>query len=202
MQKKHIIVGLLITFIFVSYTGIGQAAPKQNDPEEYLSIKLKEKGVILGVKEPENWMGDLVRAGSYYADAMFYQDEKSFKKGAALIKVIVYEKRDENTIADLGYDTEQFKAENKKAKVENLSISHSEYTAFACLNYIKKEKYEYVCYLNLGREFKVGVLVTMRTLKQKANVVEMQIYDEIIRSIHLSQIEDLSTNPANSPARK
>lgn len=202
MRKNVFILHIIIVIIWAVCLNSTQLIAQTNDPEEYLSIKLKEKKVILGVKEPANWVGDLVRAGEFYADALFYKDKKTYQKGAALIKVIVYEKRDENTIADLAYDTQQFKKEYKKVKIEELNFVHSEYVTFSRLLYVKKNKYEYICYLNPGREFSSGILVTMRTLGQKASPLELQIYDEILRSVHLSLIEDLSTNPANPPSSK
>lgn len=156
----------------------------------YLEIKLPESKVYLGVKEPHNWVGDLVKAPDYYAAALFYQNTKSFKSGGALIKVTVYKKIDENTLADIEYDMNKFSKNNQKAKFLPIEVTHSDYAAFGRLAYVERKYYEYVTYLNPGREFEAGILVRMELKNREATPTEWTIYEEIVRSTHLSPIEE------------
>ena len=171
---------------------------------EYLQIKVKENDVFLGVKEPENWVGDLVRAPDYYSTAMFYQNTKSFRTGGALIRVLVYTKTDENTLADLEFDMNKFKKDNRKAKYSEMEVTHSDYAVFGKLEYVEGKNYEYITYLNPGREFQSGVLVRMELKNRPANKSEWSIYEEIVRSVHLSPIEkeEEYKNKGNNPFRK
>jgi hypothetical protein len=189
---------LFFSLLFEVYGCVLAQTSLPADPEEYIILKLKPFKMNLGIKEPENWVGDLVKAGEMYANVLFYQSEKSFKSGGVLIKVIVYTKQDENTLADLDYQIKTFKKEYKNAKIEDFTIKHSEYPCFSNLLFVKKKRYEYITYVNPGREYKAGVLITMRTKKRPANIQEMRIYDEIIRSLHVSPIEDKSIVPPSS----
>ncbi|MBX7240771.1 MAG: hypothetical protein K1X92_03410 [Bacteroidia bacterium] len=160
------------------------------DQGQYLEIKVPDYKVFLGVKEPSNWVGDMIKAPEYYSVAMFYQNEKSFKSGGAVIKVTVYKKTDENTLADLEYDWKRFKKENSKGKQKDIFIPHSDYASFGKMAYVNKNIYEYITYLNPGREFETGVLVRMEIRNREATKAEWMIYEETVRSIHLAPVLD------------
>lgn len=171
------------------YRGMAAVAA---DPEEYLTIKNWSKRCYLGVLEPENWFGDLVRAKNCNAEAMFYKDERSFQNGGALIKVFLYDKRDENTLADLEYDVNAFMRDYKKAKKQRFEVKHAEYVTFSHLVFVEGETYEYLVYMNPGREFSQGVLVSMQVQEREANKAELSVFDEIVRSVYLLPIIDES----------
>ncbi len=185
--------GVFYFLMLVSFQSNAQLSLKSiSDLEfgQYLEIKVPDYKVFLGVKEPNDWVGDIIKAPEYYSVAMFYQSEKSFKAGGSVIKVVVYKKTDENTVADLEYDMNQFRKDNHNGKFKDFQITHSDYAAFGRLAFVKNHTYEYVTYLNPGREFETGVLVRMEIGKREATKAEWAIYEETVRSIHLAPVID------------
>jgi len=133
------------------------------------------------VIEPTNWIGDTSNAAKMHANIIFYEKQPS--ENAAIIRVRVNSKVDENTKEDLLHDMRQYRAKYPKVVFEDVPVTHPQYSIFPKLFYIPDDFYEYVAYINPGADVDKMFSVSMSIQKRRATKDDFGAYKKVIESL-------------------
>ncbi len=135
------------------------------------------------VKEPKGWQGDIDNAPKLSAGVVLYREQETFEKNSALIVVRMARKVDENTAEDLAHEMREFRKLYPDAEFGDLRVKHPSYASFSKVFAIPKSRYEYVCFLNPGKEVPYLFSIAMNTGKRKASKEELQTFRDVVRSL-------------------
>jgi hypothetical protein len=142
------------------------------------------KDFSFGVKEPDGWRGDTGRlATKYHVNIVFVPSAPEARNLDVTIRVRINDKQDENTIADLNSDMQQYRKDYPDARFEGFDVAHEEYKTFAKLVFVPKRFYEYVAYLNPGRETRFIFSVAMSKMNAPATNAELTAYKTVLQSV-------------------
>jgi hypothetical protein len=142
------------------------------------------EGFSFMVKEPDGWRSDIGKIASKYgANVVFLPSAQESRKLDVTIRVRVNQKQDENTIEDLNYDLQGYREEYPDAKFSELDVTHAEYGTFAKLVFVPKQFYEYVAYVNPGRETRFTFSVAMSRRNSPAMDAELNAFRTVLRSV-------------------
>jgi hypothetical protein len=136
-----------------------------------------------GVEEPKGWIGDTQNAAELSSNIVFYQNIAQLKDADGVIRIRVNEKVDENTKEDLEYDMKSYQKEYPKIKFKKFRVSHEQYQCFPMLFYIQGKFYEYVTYINPGKDTKFTLSVSMNKPKNEASEQELKAYLFVVSSL-------------------
>ncbi len=140
-------------------------------------------GFRFGVKEPDNWQGDIDNAAEMSANIIFYRKGHEATSPFGVIRIHVARKVDENTAEDLAYDMKGYKEKYPNVQFSELSVTHTKYKCFSKLFFISSEFYEYVTYLNPGEGTNYVLSVSLSKKEDEATAEELFAYRTIISSI-------------------
>jgi hypothetical protein len=133
------------------------------------------------VSEPVNWIGDTDNAVKMQANIIFYKNQPASR--AAVIRVRVNDKVDENTMEDLSYDMQQYQANYPDLRFSDISVAHHRYRVFPKLFFIPNVFYEYVAYVNPGADVDKMFSVSMNVKNREATTDELNAYKRVIDSL-------------------
>jgi len=140
-------------------------------------------GFAFTVSEPPGWIGDTKAAATLGANIIFYRRGETAVRSKALIRVLVADKVDENTVADLESDERDYRQRYPKVIFKDVAVSHAEYKTYPKLFCVPGEFYEYVTYLNPGPTRPLLLSVSMNTQKEPATAEEWKTYHSIVSSL-------------------
>jgi hypothetical protein len=100
-----------------------------------------------------------------------------------VIRILVAAKTDENTMEDLKFDMESYRKQYPKVQFKDVSVKHAVYNVYPKLFYVDNSFYEYVTYLNPGKNYRYNIIVSMKVQKTEASKEDMQAYSSVIESI-------------------
>ena len=173
---KHV---LTITIVLTtSYLSYGQMDSTKMD-----NLIVYGENFSFSIKEPNNWIGDINNASTYYSNIIFYKNKKELENGGALVQVLLFTKQDEKTSKDLEYDISKYKKDYKNLKQKDFSVIHKEYKCYSKLVFVKDEFYQYIAYINPGKKYKNGISVSMNISKREGDKQELNAYLTIIESL-------------------
>ena len=178
-MKKLIKLTSLFVCILLSFNIFGQTS----DTTKMNSLMVYGDGFMFSVKEPDGWTGDIDLAKDYYSNIIFYKNKDELKNGGALIQVYNFHKQDEKTEEDLEYDIKGYKEKYKDSKQQNLEVTHKEYKCYSKLVYVEGDNYQYIVYVNPGKNYKSGLSAAMNISKRPATEEELKAFREIIASL-------------------
>lgn len=172
------IIYILFFFYLLHVTVFAQDTTKTMD-----ALIVYGEGFSFKVKEPKNWIGDIDNAAKYYSNIIFYESSEKLKEGGALIQVIAYTRHNENTLEDLKYDLETYKNDYPNIQFKEFEVEHEDYECFSKIAYLKDDFYQYITYINPGKEYKNCISIVMNLAKRDANKEEIKAYNKIIESL-------------------
>jgi hypothetical protein len=140
-------------------------------------------GFVFGVKEPAGWHGDIDSAANYSADIIFTRPGQDSTSPYGIIRVCVNDKVDENTAEDLAYDMNEYKRKYDGIKFGDLPVEHPKYKCFSRVFFVEKDFYEYVTYINPGKEFTYAFSVSLSKKGVKATEEELSAYRTVVFSL-------------------
>ena len=171
----------ILVFIFglTSFNLFGQTSDSSN----WKHLVVYGDEFIFGVKEPDNWLGDIDNAKKYQANIIFYKSKVDFENGGVLIQVYSFRKQDEKTEDDLEYDIKSYKEKYKDLKEQTFLVSHKNYKCYSKMVYVENVFYQYTVYINPGLKYKRGLSVAMNIQFLPATDEQLKAFREIISSL-------------------
>ncbi len=167
-----------IVMLFFSFCGAGAFAAEKMD-----NLIIYGDNFMVSAKEPNSWKGDSTNASAYHANLVFYRNNETIQNAKTVIRILIADKTDENTIEDLKYDMESYRKQYPKVQFKDIPVKHHGYQTFPKLFYVADSFYEYVTYLNPGTKHRYNISVSMNIQKTEATKEDMQAYSSIIESI-------------------
>ena len=143
-------------------------------------------GFVFSVEEPAAWKGDTQSAARWQANIVFYKrGELPSDPGAALIRIGVFDKKDEDTRKDMEADMNEYRTMYPKVAFKDIEGIKSRYKAWPKLFYMPKTFYEYITYLNPGPEHRRLISISMNKETAPATADELHAYQSVIQSFVL-----------------
>jgi hypothetical protein len=177
MNKITAAIVSILFFVITASFGVAGDKPALD------SLIVYGEGFAFGVKEPPGWVGDCQNSHRFGANIIFYRKSETAENAKALIRILVADKTDENTKADLEYDMENYKAKYRNVKFKDIHASHPKYKTFPKLFFVPDTFFEYVVYINPGEGIPQLYSVSMNKQKKEATNEELEVFKSIIRSI-------------------
>jgi phosphatidylserine decarboxylase len=168
----------IIIALFFIVCGKGALAAEKLD-----NFLIYGDNFTVSVKEPNGWTGDSTNASSYRENLVFYPNNENIQNAKTVIRVLVAAKTDENTMEDLKFDMESYRKQYPKVQFKDVSVKHAVYETYPKLFYVDNSFYEYVTYLNPGKNYRYNIIVSMKVQKTEASKEDMQAYSSVIESI-------------------
>src|SRR6266849_5169559 len=91
------------------------------------SIVLTGDGWAVAVHEPRGWHAHCCSREAWGANLVLSRDSVSLALGSGLIRVVVSEKKDENTEVDLRADMDAYSEQYADVRFDSLRVSHPQY---------------------------------------------------------------------------
>ncbi|MBI3500442.1 MAG: hypothetical protein HY063_01505 [Bacteroidetes bacterium] len=171
----------LIPLYLIPYTSSAQRLNGTKDAAD--NIIIYGDSFLFSIHEPKGWTGDVDNAKNYNSNIIFYQSKEGLKKNT-LIQVLTYKKQDEEVNKDLESDVSNFKEKNHDLKEQTNEVSNKKmYPAFSKLVYVENVFYQYIAYVNPGKEFHNAFSVSMNIAKRTATKEEISAFKEIVSSL-------------------
>lgn len=177
MDRTKLLIGFSIFFIFLTTFAVAKEKALLD------SLMVYGEGFAFGVKEPQGWVGDIQNSSRFHANIIFYKKSETAENAKALIRILVAKKADENTKADLEYDMEGYKSKYRNIKFKDINVNHPTYKTFPKLFFVPDTFFEYVVYINPGKEFTQLFSVSMNKQKKEATKEELEAFRNITSSI-------------------
>jgi hypothetical protein len=166
---------LFILFAMLLETG-AQAADRLDN------LLIQGENFSISVKEPMGWQGDS-NTSADHGNLVLHRMNESHQNAKAVIRVLVANKTDENTIEDLKYDMASYRKQYPKVQFKDISVKHPEYSTYPKLFYVDTDFYEYVTYLNPGKSYPYIICVSMNLKKKEASKEDIEAYSSVIESL-------------------
>ena len=169
---------LAFAFVSVGIVFFGQNAEKMD------TLLLNGNDWVFSVKEPSGWIGTTEGAEKLPSNVYFYPDPPNDMEARPLIYIQLTDKLEENMGKVIKEDMRIFKKNHKNTKFKEIAVNHENYNTAAKVFTVYGEFYEYVTFLNPGKEIKYQMAIIMRVYKREANDKELGAYKAVIASIH------------------
>lgn len=163
--------------LFAMLLGTGAHAADRLD-----DLLIQGENFSISVKEPIGWKGDSNTATDQ-GNLVFHRMHENLQNAKAVIRVLVANKTDENTIEDLKYDMERYQKQYPKVQFKDISVKHPEYSIYPKLFYVDAHFYEYIAYLNPGKNYPYIICVSMNLKKNEASKEDIEAYSSVIESL-------------------
>jgi hypothetical protein len=137
------------------------------------------------VSEPPGWHGDTEAASQYQVNIVFFPDAGHSKQTDVTIRVRVNQKGDDEAIElreEMKADMAEYRSKYPKVEFSDLDLRHRKYPLVAKLFLVRGEFFEYVAYVNPGKEYSYLFSVAM-SCGEPATADEMAAYQKVLRSI-------------------
>ena len=177
---------VLRTFVLLSICSIAlvpspaQWTAQKNQGD---SLLVYGSGFSFSVKEPLGWdsdTGDLARR--YGVSVVFSPQQKASREYDVTIRIQANRKADESTEKDLNADMDGYKKEYPSVRFEELPVAHAKYKTFAKLFFIPDKFYEYVVYVNPGKDVPMVFSFAFSKRSKRASAEELAAFTQVIRS--------------------
>jgi len=168
----------LILILFFIFCGIDALAAEKLD-----NIIMYGDNFVVSAKEPNGWKGDRTNASVNQENLVFYRNGENVQNARTVIRILIANKTDENTIEDLKYDMESYRKQYPKVQFKDIAVKHPEYKTYSKLFYLSNSFYEYVTYLNPGMNCRYIISVSMNLQNTEASTDDMKAYACLIESI-------------------
>jgi hypothetical protein len=143
------------------------------------------EGFIFSAREPVGWQANSEDANQLQANLVLMRPGETFGNAAALVRVRVYTKLDEDIARDLNHDMEGYRQQYPGIEFPTLKVSHPKYKVEARLFLLPGRFHEYVAYINPGAESRLGFSVSMNKQAAEATPQELAAFREVIASLLL-----------------
>ncbi|CAM1344857.1 hypothetical protein [Tenacibaculum amylolyticum] len=143
------------------------------------------EGFSYSFTKPQNWVLDSTNAANYLAHSAIFKSKVDYDNGGLIIQLLAYKKQDENTNEDLDYDVNSYKNRYKNLKEKEFKINHPNYRTYSTELYVEGNFYQYIVYINPGKEYKFGVSAALNINKNELDQKDLETFKEIIKSIQV-----------------
>jgi hypothetical protein len=191
MRKKYstLVRAALLALIIcaMSLVAFAQAKTASNSPagtKDMHGLIIHGEGFVFLAREPNAWdtdTGDVAR--KYGANAVFFPRAQTSRSHHVTIRVRLNSKTTEDPKEDMASDVNQYKKEYPATQFGNLEVKHPQYPTSAKLFYMPHDFYEYVAYLNPGRQWNFTFSVAMSKEKEPATQDEIAAFSHVLRSL-------------------
>lgn len=184
-MKGAITLLVIASAIFCGTTGLAADTGKDNrkkDTKKDVIVAYGQDFSLLA-KEPSGWKADVKPAERYEANLVFRG--KGRKNGNPFVAVRVNSKTDEQIEKDLKADMNIYRKSFPSVRFDDLDMRHPYYKSASRLFYVNGDFYEYVCYLNPGKQSPFLLSVSMSKSKQPASPGELQAFTRIVASLEI-----------------
>ncbi len=164
--------------LFLIFYGFSAPAAEKLD-----SVMIYGDNFMVSAREPDGWKSESKIDSLYNENLAFYRKNESRATAQAVIRILISEKTDENTIEDLKYDMEKYRKQYPGVQFKDLSIKHPGYKTYSKLFYVENKFYEYVTYINPGMRFQYILSVSMNVSRREASEDDMKAYSSVIESL-------------------
>ena len=173
--------------VIVALSSILVAQASQTAPEKKMdTLMVYGDGFLFSMKEPDGWHCVCDSgAAQYGVNAIVFPSSPGSRAHHVEIKVRLNEKSDEDTLKDLQADMQQYKKKYPKVQFALLDIAHPEYKTYQKLFLFPNDYYEYVTYLNPGRQHGFTISIWMSKEKTPATREELAAYSTVLRSVQM-----------------
>lgn len=120
----------LILILFFIFHGIDALAAEKLD-----NLIIYGDNFMVSAKEPTGWKGDSTNASVFHVNLVFYRNNENVQNAKTVIRILIANKTDENTIEDLKYDMEGYRKQFPKVQFKDISVKHPEYKTYPKLFY-------------------------------------------------------------------
>lgn len=177
---------LLPVVLLVATAGVAQTSKKA-------ALIVYGETFSFGVKEPAGWHGDTDAASKFGVNIVFFPADKQSRAADVTIRVRVNKKVDEDTAADLAADMDGYRKEFPSVQFADAPIGHPSYATYSKLFFVPKRFYEYVAYLNPGKDTWFTLSVAMSVKGRPASEDELAALKEVATSL------SVLSSPASAP---
>jgi hypothetical protein len=136
------------------------------------------------VKTPEGWIGENKNSTKYFAHIIYFRTPLDTINGNALIRIYCSEKVTNDVREDLTYTSNNYKAEIPELKEKDFEVYHIEYKCYSKMFYLENNLYDYMVFIDPGKEFKHKISIDMM-LTKPATIDELFAFREIAVSIKM-----------------
>jgi hypothetical protein len=160
------------------------AAPGRAEARQGPFVLHLREGVTVVAEEPEGWRGDAEAARHKGAHLLFFPPApRTPGVLPATIRVRVNPKADEDTAGDLAAELDGYRGTYPALTSAELSAHHPTYDTVATVLFRPGLFYEYIAYLNPGRDVPWSVTVTLSKPRAPATSSELAAFETVVRSI-------------------
>jgi hypothetical protein len=148
------------------------------------SLVVKGENFSFAVKEPAGWRGDTSAASTHHASIVFFPANE-LSQSDVTIRIRIEKKTDEHIAAALAADMDRYRKEYPDIRFGELMIDHPSYATYSKLCFVPRQFYDYVSYINAGKDVAYVFVVTMTVAKRPANGNERTALDAVARSLRV-----------------
>jgi hypothetical protein len=177
-SRGSIGIGLILISMGLAAGPFPAARPQKMD-----QLLVYGQGFMFGVREPDGWHGDTERAASLKVNILFYPEGHRGKPPEGMIRVGIYDKKDENTAEDLRVDMDGHRRKTPGVRFEDFDAPHGLYASFPKLFFVEGDFHEYVAYVNPGKGFWYLFSVALSTGKRPASGEELDAFRAVTASL-------------------
>jgi hypothetical protein len=172
-----------LTIVALCATLLMLPAAGQTKPDKNKGLIIYGEGFCFTVLEPQGWHVDIEEiAQKNGVNAIFLPESEESKKSDVTIRIRVNNKVDEDIQTDLSADMDGYKEKYSDVRFEDLSVPHTEYRMVAKLFWAPESFYEYVVYLNPGKDVPLVFSFAMSKEGKRASVAELAAFAKVLES--------------------
>lgn len=172
-----------VSRIFVLLSITAQAISAQAARPGTLVVHGKEFSFSL--TEPDGWRGETATASKYDASIVFSPANQRSDSADVTIRVCVRKKIDEHIAALLAAETDSYRKKYPDVRCGDLMIDHPSYATYSKLCFVPRQFYDYISYINAGKDVADVFIIEMSVAKRPANENERTALDEIARTLRV-----------------
>jgi hypothetical protein len=169
--------------MFLSLALVAQTSAPKSQSDMH-SLLLYGDGWMFKASEPVDWIADTDKiAREYQVNVIFIPKSKESRKHEVTIRVRLNEKTDEDPNADMKADVDGYKKQYPKTEFTPLAFNHPTMKTCAKLFAEPGKFYEYVSYLNPGKQYHTMFSVSMSKSKEAATPDEIAAFQHVLQSL-------------------
>jgi hypothetical protein len=192
-RNPRLVISILVVLAALLTASMAMAqAPSPQGPASKPSEKdmhglmIYGKGFLIFASEPDGWDANTdAAAREYQSNVVFFPRDPESRKNEVNIRVRLNKKTTEDPEEDMLADVQGYKKQYPETKFQPLTIRHPECKTSAKLFYTPGDYYEYVAYVNPGKQHSLMFSITMSKSRKEATPQELAAYEHVLQSLRL-----------------
>lgn len=149
------------------------------------SLIVNTEQLSFAVREPSDWRGDTVAASKYDASIVFFPSNELSKSADVTIRIRLIRKVDEHVANLLAAGMDGYRKKYSDIQFADLMIDHPTYATYSKLCFVPRRFYDYVTYINPGKDAPYVLSVELSVAKRPANEYERTALDSVARTLRV-----------------